>query len=426
MHNGLIELGEVPREPPPVVDDPRPPLSGRVLLGALSLLLLPLLAAGGHRVPPRPPTVIPARLGDTTYVADGRLFVVGAGPELRGSEVRNRIVGTYSLPEAKLLSLTTVAVSGRIYDVRQAGNTVVVAYQINADGAQAVVALTAGTDRALWRRAGGLIAVSAADRLVLLDTPEAETGVDLTAGTDRWSVPQQAGGGVTEAGWADGYPRWLVSTTGAGRLETRDARTATVLASTAVPVSAGASEAVGDLVLSGIGPAGLTAYHLPDLTRRWRSDVDLSQSWTRTACGAAICAFRPEQGVTVLDPATGRRLWTAERWTFAEPAGPYLIATVAERGRGDPQQWILDTATGRVLGDFGPWQALGPGPSPGLLYGKRDTPGAYVVWYGVLDPRTRQPSILGAAQQVSTDCRVAPDVLICRLVDASVAVWRLR
>jgi hypothetical protein len=418
----VIELGEVRREQTPMVAAVAP-VPYRALLGLLTLLLIPLLAASGHRVPPPAPVVIPAHLGDTTYVDGDRLFVVGAGPDLLGTEVKRRIVSAYALPGTRLLSQTTVAVSGQIYDVRQAGNMIVVAYQVDANGTQAVVGLVAGTDQALWRRTAGLVAVSAADRLVLLATQQAEIGADLLDGTDRWSVPHPADGSVAVAGWAGDYPRWFV-TAGAGRLATHDARTGAVAAEIAV-ADAGAADPVGDLVLSDLGPAGVTAYHLPDLSRRWHSDVDLSQSWTKTACGVVICAFQPQRGVTVLDLATGRRLWAAGRWAFAEPFGPYLIATVLNRGGDDPRQWILDAPTGRVLGDFGPWQALGPGPSPGLLYGKRDTPGGYEVWYGVLDPRTRRASILGAAQGVSGDCEFATDVLICRLVDASVAVWKL-
>ena len=416
MHN-VIELGEVRREQTP--EAAVVPLPYRALLGLLTLLLIPLLAASDHRKAPPSPVIIPAHLGDTTYVDGDRLFVVGSGPDLLGTEVKRRIISAYTLPGTRLLSQTTVAVSGQIYDVRQAGDLILVAYQVDATGNQAVVGLTAGTDKALWRRPAGLLAVSAADGMVLLTTPSAVTGADLATGADRWSAPAQA----TGAGWVAGYPRWLVGTTPAGRIETRDARTGRVLASIAGP---GTAEPVGDLLLSDAGPGGLTGYHLPELSRRWRSDVDLSQSWTQTACGAVICAFRPQRGITVLDPATGRQLWTAERWAFAEPFGPYLIATVLNRGADDPKQWILDPVTGRVLGDFGPWQALGAGPAPALLSGVRDTPGGFVVWYGVLDPRTGRASILGAAQQVSGDCQIDAGVLICRLVDASVAVWRLR
>jgi putative pyrroloquinoline-quinone binding quinoprotein len=417
----MIDLGEMPREQTPV--EAVAPLPVRALLSVLALLLIPLLAASAHSGPPRPPVVVPAHLGDTTYVDGDLLFVIGAGPDLLASEVRNQVISAYALPGAKLLSRTTVAVSGRIYAVHQVGTTIVVAYQIEANGNQAVVGLTAGTGTALWRRAAGLVAVSAADRLVLLTSPQAEIGVNLVDGTDRWSVPHPIDAGVTEAGWVDDYPRWFV-TAGAGRLATHDARTGAVTAAITVAKD-GLADPVGDLLVFDLGPAGLTAYHLPDLTRRWHSDVDLSQSWTRTPCGPVICAFQPQRGMIVLDPATGRRLWTAERWAFAEPVGPYLIATVLDRERDDPQQWILDAATGRVLGDFGSWQALALGPSPGLLYGKRELAGKYVVWYGVLDPRTRRSSILGSAERVSGDCEFTPDAFICRLVDASVAVWEL-
>ena len=35
-------------------------------------------------------------------------------------------------------------------------------------------------------------------------------------------------------------------------------------------------------------------------------------------------------------------------------------------------------------------------------------------------------SILGSGTSVSGSCEIGPDVLLCRLVDASVALWRLR
>ncbi|MGX6602520.1 hypothetical protein ACWKSP_10350 [Micromonosporaceae bacterium Da 78-11] len=428
MGNALIDLGEVSREKAAVA--PGPPVPYRLLLGALSLVLLALLTAAVHHSPPQPPQVIAARLGDLTFVRDHLLFVVTPGPELPGSDVQNRIVSTYTLPAVELVGLTTVAVSGSIYDVRQIGDTVVVAYQVDASGTQAVVGLTAGTDKARWRRAARLIAVSAADHQVLLRTADAQLAVDLTDGTDRWSVPYSRAGMVIEAGWTDEYPRWLVMLTEAGRLVTYDARTGAMTATVSAPRSAGSGNGlawpVGDLMLIDSGPAGTTAYHLPDLVPSWHSDVDLSQSWMQTDCGTVICTFRPQRGMTVLDPATGRPLWSADRWAYAEPMGAYLVATVVDRRSDEPQQWILDPATGRVLGDFGPWQGLGPGPAPGLIYGRRDVDGEYVVWYGVLDPKTRNARILGAAERVSGDCQATSEAFICRLIDASVAVWRLR
>ena len=49
-----------------------------------------------------------------------------------------------------------------------------------------------------------------------------------------------------------------------------------------------------------------------------------------------------------------------------------------------------------------------------------------VVRYGVLDPATRKVRLLGAADRVSTGCETSGPVLICRMIDASVAVWALR
>jgi hypothetical protein len=128
--------------------------------------------------------------------------------------------------------------------------------------------------------------------------------------------------------------------------------------------------------------------------------------------------------MTALDPATGRQLWSSERWAYAAPAGKFLLANANQSEADVPKLWVLDPATGRVLGNFGDWQGIGPA-GDGLIYGKLDIRGAYVMWYGVLDPATRRVRILGRADRVSGGCETGAGVMMCRLVDASIAVWRL-
>ena len=43
-----------------------------------------------------------------------------------------------------------------------------------------------------------------------------------------------------------------------------------------------------------------------------------------------------------------------------------------------------------------------------------------------IDPATRQAIVLGAGDRVSNGCQTTGAVLLCRLVDASIAVWPLR
>jgi hypothetical protein len=56
----------------------------------------------------------------------------------------------------------------------------------------------------------------------------------------------------------------------------------------------------------------------------------------------------------------------------------------------------------------------------------RLVPGEDVLWYGVLDPARRTVQIIGSADRISGDCQSSAGAMICRLVDASVAVYRLR
>jgi hypothetical protein len=89
---------------------------------------------------------------------------------------------------------------------------------------------------------------------------------------------------------------------------------------------------------------------------------------------------------------------------------------------------VIDPGTGVAYGDFGAWQALGPA-GDGTVYGTRPysgPPGRYRTLYGVLDPATRHVRVLGTADDVSGGCLTAGGVLICRLIGASVGVWRLR
>jgi hypothetical protein len=424
----VIDLGELPRElreaPAATV-----PVPWRAMLGALSIVLVALLSGAAHHAPPRPPAVIAARLSDTTFVVRDRLFVVGLGAADTSGRARTRVISGYRLPDARPAGRTEVTVAGTVVGVEQSGATLLVAYQLDAGGTQAVLAQTAGTDRPLWRREGRLAGVATADGLVLINDDHGEEAVDVLTGTVRWAVPRPADGFIAEAGRPGAYPDWLILVTDSGRLETWDSRTGRRLGAAAVPALAGRATGliwpVGDIFLVDTGGGGFDGYRLPGLQRVWHTTADLSQSWMQTDCGTLICTFRQQRGMTALDPATGRQLWRSDRWVYAEPYGKYLLATSGQEDGDVPPVWVLDPATGRVVGDFGPWQGLGPDGDTGLLYGKRDAERGYQLWYGVLDPATRRIRLLGSADRVSGGCETSAGAMICRLVDASVAVWRL-
>jgi hypothetical protein len=420
----LIDLGEVPadlevrRRPPPY----------RAVLGVLSAVLL--LATGGaaYQRPPAGPTVVPARLGDTFTIDGDRLYVVGAGGVDSFGSVRDRAITMYELPSMRELSRTTVGVSGTVVSVQQAGDTVVVGYQLDASGDQQTVAYPAGGGPVLWRRPDRFVSVSAADGIALLSAAGADVAIDLATGAERWRVPRPADGVLAETGAATGYPQWLIALSDPGRLVAYDAHTGrrigAVTAATGHRPLTGMIWPVSSYVL--VGAAGrYDGYRLPGLERLWQTPADLSQSWMQTDCGAVICTFRQQRGMTVLDPADGHVLWNTDRWSSADALGPYLLATGNGSVDGDaPELWVLDPRTGKELGNFGDWQGLGVAPG-GLIYGMLQKPGRYQLAYGLLDPADRSIEVLGSADRVSGGCETGGGVLACRLVDASIAVWRL-
>jgi hypothetical protein len=433
----LIDLGELPRrgQRRSLPIGARRPIPYRSLLGALAGVLLALLGGAAYAPPPAGPTVIAAVLADTTFISGDRIFLVHAGADPVGSTVQHLVVSAYALPAGALLSRTTVAVTGSIFDVTEVGDTVLVSYQADAAGSEATQALAAGTDHVLWRHPARLFTTSARDGLALLreNNPQFGSlhwyGVDLATGRTRWSLDQPAFGYTIEAMDRDGFPATLVTADVNGHLEVHDARTGALTAQADVPAPddwAGRGISMwtaDDMVLVG-GRAGTTAYALADLSRRWSDDVDLSERYVLPHCGDVVCVVGSFDGVQVLDPATGRPRWSTERWSSVEQVGAYLLADGPVGAVEEPQA-VVDPVTGRRRGDFGPWRSIGEPRPDGTVIGMRQHRGQDVVWYATLDPATLAVRYLGSAERVSGDCRVLPDVLVCRRLDASVGIWSL-
>ena len=438
VSDGVIDLGELPprgqrRLLPAGV---RRPLPYRAILGAVAVLLLGLLGGAVYHPPPAGPKIIAAKLADTTFVAGDRLFVVSAGEDLFGSVVHNKIVSEYALPAGSLLSQTTVAVTGAIFNVMAVGDTILVSYQVDTVGAEATVALIAGTAKARWRHTARLLTVSGEHGLVLLreNSPQFGSlhwyGIDLTTGATRWALDQPVFGYTIEALDRNDFPTLLVTAGVNGHVEVRDAVTGRLVAKADVQTppdwrTTGISMWAADgLVLLG-GRAGTTAYSLTDLAKVWDNTIDLAERYVLPHCADAICVVGTLTGVQVLDPATGKARWASATWSALEQAGAYLLADGPVGGPAAQPQAIVDPHTGRRLGDFGNWHsASGPRPD-GTVIGLRQKSGDDVVWFAALDPATRAVRVLGSADRVSGDCRTTAEVLVCRRLDASVGIWSL-
>ena len=438
MSNVLIDLGELPpqgqrRSLPFGAGRPIP---YRAVLGTVAVVLLGLLGGAGYLRPPVGPTIIAALLADTTFLTGDRLFVVSAGTDPFGSALRNKIVSTYALPGGTLLSRSTVAVTGAIFDVTAVADTILVSYQVDTVGAEATVAVAAGTDHAIWRHPARLLSVSGPAGLVLLreNSPQFGSlhwyGVDLATGGTRWSLDQPVFGYTIEALDRDGFPTRLVTAGVNGHLEVRDALTGALTAKADVPVprdwrSRGISMWVADdMVLVG-GQDGTTAYALADLSKRWTNGVDLAERYVLPHCDAAVCVVGSFTGVEVLDPATGKQLWAADQWSALEQVGGYLLADGPVGGPATEPQAVVEPLTGRQRGDFGAWRATGEVRPDGTVIGLRQHLGDDVVWYATLNPATLAVRVLGAADRVSGDCQTTPEVLVCRRLDASIGIWPL-
>jgi hypothetical protein len=438
VSNTLIDLGELPprgqrRQLPPAGQWPIP---WRTVLGGFSVVLLVLLGGAAYRPPPAGPTVIDAEPADATFVTGDRLFVVSTGGDPFGSAVHNKIVSAYALPTGTLLSRTTVAVTGAIFSVLAAGDTILVSYQVDTVGAEATVALDAGTDRARWRHPARLLAASAADDLVLLreNSPQFGNlhryGIDLATGATRWTLDQPVFGLTIEAPAGEGFPERLVTATLDGHVEVRNPITGAITAKADVRPPAdwrrqGISMwAADNLVLLG-GKAGTTAYSLTDLRRLWDDTVDLSERYVLPHCDDSVCVVGSFVGVQVLNPATGQQRWAAATWGGLEQVGDYLLADGPVGGPAAEPQTVVDTLTGKRRGDFGAWRASGEARPDGTIVGLRPVPGQDVVWYASLNPATLTVRVLGSADRVSGDCKTTALVLVCRRVDASVGIWPL-
>ncbi len=435
MGDVLIDLGEQHGALPSDTSAPRDqPQRFRATLAALSAALL--VALGGAAAQPEPvgPVVVPARLGDSMFVEQSRLYVVSAGSD-QDQGVQTKIVNMYALPAGELLSRTTVAVTGAIFHVTSVGETVLVSYQVDTVGAEATVALAAGTDRAIWRVPARLLDVSPPNSLVLLreNSPQFGDlhwyGVDVATGRTRWSVEQPVPGHTIAAARTDGFPDQLVTATTDGRIEVRRTSTGTLVTSGEAAAPPGWSRRgitvwpIRGLVLVG-GLGGITAYALPGLSPRWHSSVELSGRWVQD-CGDAICVFGYRGGVQALDPVTGRLLWAAERWTTAEEVGSLLLVSGNQGLEGRYPLAVVEPDTGLVRGDFGAWWSAGTPRADGTVVGLRQRIGEDVVFYGLLNPATLAIRVLGRATAVSGDCQATTDVLVCRRIDATVTIWPL-
>ncbi|SCE73928.1 Outer membrane protein assembly factor BamB, contains PQQ-like beta-propeller repeat [Micromonospora coriariae] len=425
MTGPVIDLGELRHEPEPDTRPRRPRANGRPLRCALVLLfvLATLVAAGP--VSRRAVVPLPARLGANVVVTDDLFLVI----DPITPQTPQRRLAAYRLPGGEPVWQVPLPAEGRYWGVTPlAGMLLVTGYEVGSEGRGALtVVLDRATGAYRWQQPGS--PVELADGNILFqpggeDEPGSLRVVDTCCGTVRWQLTT-APGEINYGTAGNAVDRVLLRNAD-GSFEIRDAATGRVLTRARLRVGGGAYETVqvvdGLLFTVGGTPAMVTAYGLDQLDQRWSTTAD--GSLYATGCDPVVCLQTRSGRLRAVDPATGRELWSSERWGWVWPVAGRLVATtLSSAGPGAEQLVVLDPPTGRVLADLGRWELAGSdlgGPMIGL---RRHPDGGLLV--AELDVRAGTVRMLDVLPDANGECQASPGRLLCRRVDGSYGLWRL-
>ncbi|MGN9908303.1 outer membrane protein assembly factor BamB family protein [Phytohabitans sp. LJ34] len=433
---GVIDLGEMRHETEVSMPEPRRmPVRWRLAWALAGLVAL--AAALGPAVPTPAALIeatIPARLGDMTFATGEQFYVVtsdraeGAGP---------RTITAYALPDAQRLWQAPLPLSGALRGVGATAGQLLVRTQPELPQQVETVSIREATGQIAWRRRALFEGMTPVRGQVLLwtspdGTPTASTGqdtleaVDPVTGAVRWSYRVPNGGWLSYR-YAGQALTHVVTLLPAGRVEVRDAEDGRILSAADLlpprPPSVPATyvQFTGDLMLVR-QESMVTAYDLNGLDRRWTAAVDLPTEYVPD-CGDTLCVTSQLGGVRVLDPATGRTLWSDPTRTYAGRSGGHLVAAVRTRD-GLTDLTVLDPETGRTVEHLGVWTLISPPGADGKLIGMRTDLATSRAWLAHLDPASGRARFFGLVGGVTRDCEVQAGAVICRRLDATIGVWR--
>jgi outer membrane protein assembly factor BamB len=456
----FIDLGEVGGVPE-VEEHPPNPRRRRWIAVLVGAVLLVGLGAAAPVPPGLVETVVPAELGDAIDVSGSQLFVVHP-PNGNHALPGDRVITAYDVPSGRRLWQT------RSSSVRQefggvivlSGAVVLPRYEDGSGGGSRVVVLDARTGRQRWERAGSLTgwttaSPGAAARMLLsIDAPPDAQGlpptaserimaVDMVTGATAWSYEPPPQAQVLTA-WraSDGHSDALVIGLPSGRVEVRSTVTARLTAAanlrppleperdvTADPILDRQWITVAEDMLMVVGPGSrtLAAYGIDRLDRRWEVPWERDLGWFGyPLCGSLLCMQTRDGRVQAVDPRTGRTRWE-QSWSYLEAAGPLLLASRGDGPYGgEGRLAFVDPATGRSVAELGVWAVAGYASALDDKVLFKHDPGTGRAWVGLADARARDVRLLGVAHEVSGDCRVGRDSLVCRRRDATIGIWRYR
>ncbi len=422
----MIDLDAAPR-PEPGSASPRHRLGAPrpvLLLGVLVAVLLTLAAAAPPQRTMRPVLAAGGTAAAAFTLGPDALYTASSGANSTGGSGIRR----YALPGGK--QLWTTSLPQTVQSLTLDGGVLLA--RSGAPPQMSFLDATEGT--VLWRldepnaavitlsRGRALLRIDAGDGRVALRLASARTGAtiwsrvvdgvreilndDLFSDDPDRIVVLGLDGHVTTLQFADG------SVLGEGEL--------------GVPLPNGSAFQAGfvGVTVSGDqlylsrrdrGRASLTAYRLPELARRWRTEG--GPTGFVHDCGPVLC-ISDTRWVSGLDPSDGSVRWSDPAWSNAFELGDGTL--LAHDQQEIPESAILDARTGTLR------RWLGRTLTVGGLELRADSKVVGRTWVAVADPADGTARTVGSMQTPEPyGCVVRRPYLACPTSAGPTTVWQI-
>jgi outer membrane protein assembly factor BamB len=163
------------------------------------------------------------------------------------------------------------------------------------------------------------------------------------------------------------------------------------------------------------GKASLSAYRLPELTRRWHTEGGPT-GFVRD-CGPVLC-ISDTRWVSALDPSDGSVRWSDPTWSNAFAQGNGLL--LAYDQQENPESAILDARTGTVR------RKLGRTLVAGRLELREDSKVIGRTWVAVADQADGTVRTVGSLRTSAPyRCEASGEYLACPTTVGPTTVWRI-